>query len=171
MKHHLARALLTVLTLSVSAFLGAHASAQGTQVPFGGMSHDNHATIEVSADMLDVSQTAGTATFSGNVIVGQGDLRLSAGLVEVEYDQSQEVGRIVRLRASGGVTLVSKGEAAEAREAVYDLEAARVTLTGDVLLSQGDNALAGDRLVIDLDAGTARVDGRVRTILNPGSFR
>ena len=34
-------------------------------------------------------------------------------------------------------------------------------------MTQGANVIAGERAVINLDSGSAVVDGRVRTILNP----
>jgi len=42
-------------------------------------------------------------------------------------------------------------------------------MQGDVLLTQGSNALSGDRLAIDLSANTARMEGRVRTLFVPRS--
>ena len=72
-----------------------------------------------------MDQATGAAVFSGGVTVGQGDLRLQAGTVEVRYDDAQ--GRIVRLLASGGVTLATPTEAAEAEAADYDLVAQTLT--------------------------------------------
>lgn len=157
-------ACLFALCLLVAAPL---AEAQGTRVPFGGLSHDAGAPVEVSADELSVNQADGTATFSGNVVVGQGEMRLSAALVRVEYAANGD--GIARLHAEGGVTLVSGSEAAEASSAVYDIEAGQVVMSGDVILTDRGNALSGDRLVIDLEAGTGRMEGRVRTILQGGS--
>ena len=42
-------------------------------------------------------------------------------------------------------------------------------MTGQVLLSQGDNVMSGDRITIDLNAGTAQAGGRVRTTLQTGN--
>ena len=42
-------------------------------------------------------------------------------------------------------------------------------MEGDVLLSQGANALSCERLTIALNAGTGALDGRVRTIFTPGA--
>ena len=58
---------------------------------------------------------------------------------------------------------------AEAGQAVYEVEAGRVTLTGDVVLTRGENVLAGERMVVDLGAGTAAVEGRVRSVFQPGA--
>ena len=44
-----------------------------------------------------------------------------------------------------------------------------LALTGDVLLTQGSNVLAGERMTVDLATGAAQVQGRVRSVLQPGS--
>lgn len=156
---------------ALAAFLAAGAAAalaQGANVPFG-IRQDASLPVEVSADRLSVSQADGSATFSGNVVVGQGEMRLSAAEVRVDYAAGADgrPGRIVRLIATGGVTLVSGREAAEAREAVYSIDEATVVLTGEVILTQGGNVLSADRLLVNLADGTAVVEGRVRTILQP----
>ena len=147
------------------ALLAVPAAAQN--MTFGGMRADTSAPVEVAADNLSVNQTDGTAVFTGNVVIGQGEMRLSAAEVHVDYAEGGQ-NRIRALRASGDVTLVSGPDAAEAQEAVYDVEAGEVTLIGDVVLSQGANVLSGDRLVVDLATGAAQVQGRVRSILQPG---
>ena len=128
---------------------------------------DPEAPLEVTSDALSVDQATGAATFTGNVVLAQGDLRLQAGEVEVSYEE--ETQEIARLLASGGVTLVTADEAAEAEAADYDLTAGTLTLTGEVLLTQGPSAISADRMVVDLDAGTAQLEGNVRTILQRGA--
>ena len=39
-------------------------------------------------------------------------------------------------------------------------------MEGNVILTQGQNALSGQRLRIDIDAGTALMEGRVQTIFH-----
>ncbi|MEO0911515.1 MAG: lipopolysaccharide transport periplasmic protein LptA [Pseudomonadota bacterium] len=125
--------------------------------------------VEITADALDVDQADGTATFSGNVVVGQGTLRLAADRIDVKYGGAAGTGTIERMRASGGVTLSNGAEAAEAAHALYTVADGMVTMEGDVLLSQGQNAISGEQLRIDLNAGTARMEGRVKTIFQPSS--
>jgi lipopolysaccharide export system protein LptA len=38
-------------------------------------------------------------------------------------------------------------------------------LSGDVLVTQGPTAIAGDRMVVNMRTGNGSVDGRVRTVL------
>jgi lipopolysaccharide export system protein LptA len=151
-------ARLLAPALLLAAALACPAAAQ---VALGGLSTDPTDPVEVEAEELSVDQATGAATFSGGVTVGQGDLRLQAATVEVLYAE----GAIVRLLASGGVTLATPQEAAEAETADYDLQGRTLTMEGDVLFTQGSSALSAGRMVIDLAAGTARLEGGVRTVL------
>jgi lipopolysaccharide export system protein LptA len=67
------------------------------------------------------------------------------------------------------VTFVTATEAAEAESADYNLTDGTLTLSGNVLLTQGPSALSSDRMTINLKTGTARMDGRVRTVFNQGN--
>lgn len=151
-----------------ATLLAAHAAiGQGATLAFGEMSIDPEAPIEVSADQLSVSQPDGAATFAGNVRVAQGDLRISADEMRIEYVEGSDGARtrISRLLASGDVMVVTPSEAAEAQNALYSIDDGTVVMTGEVLLTQGPNAISGDRLTIDLVAGTGNFEGRVRTVL------
>lgn len=154
------------LTLVV-CWLVSSAAAQGTNVAFGGLRADPTQPVEVTADALDVDQTDGTAVFTGNVVVGQGEMRLSASEVLVIYKPDRS--GIERMIASGDVLLVNGPDAAEAEQADYTIDTGEIIMTGDVLLTQGINALSGQRLTVDLTTGTARMTGRVKTILIPES--
>lgn len=142
------------------------ASAQETSVAFGAIRQDSSLPVEVTSDSLSVDQQSGTAVFTGNVVVGQGEMRLSADKVDVIYRENPR--GIERLKAAGNVVLVSGPDAAEARQADYDIDAGVITMTGDVLLSQGLSALTSDRMTVNLDTGKAKMTGRVKTILQTG---
>jgi len=141
----------------------AAGAQQGAQVAFGGMQQDTRAPVEVTADTLSVNQSDGTALYTGNVVIAQGQMRLAAPRVLVVY--SEQAGRIQRMEASRGVTLVSGTEAAEAQRAEYDIEAGTIVMTGNVLLTQGPSALTSERMIVNLEDGTAQLSGRVRTVL------
>ena len=156
---------LTVAAMLVA--LSGPALAQGAQVAFGGMQQDTDAPVEVSADQLQVNQSDGTALYTGNVVIGQGEMRLAAPRVLVVFDEAGN--RIARLEATGGVTLVSGEEAAEAERADYDIDDGTVVMTGNVLLTQGPNALTSERMIVNLEGGTAQMTGRVRTVISQGA--
>lgn len=147
-------------------WFGAAALAQGPGLNFGSMQTNRALPVEVTADSLDVNQADGTAIFTGNVVIGQGDMRLAAPRVLVVYLEGGQ--GIQSLEATGGVTLVSGQDAAEAQRADYNVTTGLIEMQGAVLLVQGDNTIAGDSAVVDTAQGTARVSGRVRTVLQPG---
>lgn len=155
----------------VFALVPSLSAAQGANVALGGLAFDNSAPIEVSADNLSVDPDDGSAVFEGNVVVAQGELRLAAELIRVEYATDEEGNRlpdIGKVSAMGGVTFVNGPDAAEAAQAVYTVTDASLVLSGDVLLSQGENVISGDRLFVDLEAGTGRIEGGVRTVFQTG---
>lgn len=141
------------------------ATAQ-TNIDLGGITVDTSAAIEVTADSLSVDQDTGVAVFSGNVIIGQGDLKLSAGKVEVIY--SADTNDISRLIAAEQVTFVTATEAAEAQNADYNVTSGLLTLSGEVLLTQGASAISAETMIINVTDGTATMQGRVRTVLQQG---
>lgn len=139
--------------------MALHAQAQ---VALGGLAADPTAPVEVTADLLTVDQATRRAVFEGNVVIGQGAMRIAAGRVEVVYDDAS--GAIVRLIATGGVTFVTGTEQAEAQAADYDIAAGTLVMTGDVLLTQGPSAIAAQSMTVNLTDGTARMEGRVSTV-------
>lgn len=155
--------------LAVAALLALGAipaSAQQAKVAFGDLNQDTTLPVEVSADQLAVNNADGTAVFSGNVLVTQGEMKLSAAEVLVKYTPDKKA--IDQLVASGGVTITNLGDAAEAQEAVYTIDSGVIVLTGNVLLAQGPSAMAGQKLTINLKDGTGIMEGRVTTTFVPG---
>ncbi|MBF9042501.1 lipopolysaccharide transport periplasmic protein LptA [Rhodobacterales bacterium HKCCE4037] len=142
------------------------ATAQ-VDIGFGGVSYDSRQPIEVTSDALTVDQATGEAVFTGNVIVVQGDLRMAAGSVRVVYATSgqQDVREVI---ASGGVLVTRGDDAAEGGQARFDVASSLLTLSGDVLVTQGATAIAGDSMVVNMRTGSGSVDGRVRTVLGGG---
>ena len=65
---------------------------------------------------------------------------------------------IRRIEARGGVTVISKDQNATGELGVYDLKKKTITLTGNVVVSQGKNVLHGDRVVVDTVTGNAHFD-------------
>lgn len=152
------------------AFLASSLHAQGMQVSFGDLKQDTSQPVEVSADQLKVDQTNGSAVFTGNVVVGQGDMRLAAGRVQVEYGDTNgsTANKISKLLATGGVILTNGGAAAESLEAVYTIDSGSIVMTGDVILTQGASVVSSDKMVVDLNTGTALMTGRVKSIFQTG---
>jgi lipopolysaccharide export system protein LptA len=153
--------------------------------------------IHIEAATLEVHDKAKTATFSGNVQVVQGDTTMRCRSLVVFYGAEEGAGAakpaaarpadspaapgmpqgaqsIRRIEARGGVTVVTKDQNASGELGVYDLKTKTITLTGNVVVSQGKNILHGERVVVDTATGNARVESgatahdRVRALILPG---
>ena len=161
------RHLLHTATLAI-AIAATHPATAQVGIGFGGVEHDADQPVEVTADSLSIDQTNGRAVFEGNVIIVQGDLRMAAGRVEVIYSEGADGSGVEEVIASGGVLVARGTDAAEGAEARYDIAAALLTMSGDVMVTQGATALAGDSMTINMTTGNGTVDGRVRTVLEPG---
>ena len=163
--------MLKIMIFLVSTVLAAGmAMAQSANIALGTKAFDRTQQVEVSADELSVDQSTGQAVFQGNVLVVQGEVRMSAGRVAVIYTQDGGTANgISSLQATGGVTFVTANDAVEANEASYSVENGTVQLSGDVILTQGQNAISGERMIVDLNSGQGRMEGRVRTIFNPST--
>ncbi|WP_299672330.1 LptA/OstA family protein [uncultured Roseobacter sp.] len=159
--------LLRLILLPLVLMATAQAlAAQGTQVAFGAIKQDTDLPVEVTADNLAVDQDTGEAVFTGNVVVGQGEMRLSAKRLLVVYREDTQ--GIERMEATGGVVLVSGPDAAESERADYSIDDGVIVMTGNVLLTQGPSALTADKMTVQLEDGTAQMSGSVKTILQTG---
>ncbi len=151
--------------LVLALALATGASAQ-QKIAFGDLNQDTSLPVQVQADQLAVNTADGSAVFSGNVVVTQGEMKLAAGEVKVSYGADQK--NIEELVASGGVLVTNLGDAAEAQQAVYTIDSGVIVLSGDVLLTQGPSAMSGQKLTINLKDGTGIMEGRVTTTFVPG---
>ena len=160
------RTTILVGTIIISTFLFAMQGVAQTSLLLGGFDPDSDAPVEMTADKLTISQEDGSARFEGNVIIGQGDIRIAANLVIVTYS---ETGEIDKLSASGGVTVATTDESAESEFVEYSLKNRTLVMSGNVLFSQGKILMSANSLQIDLNTGAATVEGQVKTILSTGS--
>jgi lipopolysaccharide export system protein LptA len=159
--------------------LGAGAADAQTKGPFGGFKHDSKASIEIVADSLEVQQSANLAIFTGEVVAGQGTLRLTTDKLTVTYaaeksgtiaNTDTDTGAIQHMRADGNVFLSNGSETAQGAWAEYNVAGGEVRMGGNVVLTQGGNAISGNSLKIDLNSGNGRIEGgRVKTIFAPAA--
>ncbi len=146
--------------MRIALFLIAMAFSQSAMAQsFRG--HNTKAPIDYSADRSEGFFKDGKGVFSGNVIVKQADLTLTAGRVTIAIAKGKGT-ELERIDAAGGVTVRRGGESAMGNFAIYDPYRKLITMIGNVVLTQNDNSVRGARLVIDLDTGRAVVDGNAQ---------
>jgi lipopolysaccharide export system protein LptA len=173
-------ALAAALVVSTSAL------AQGTRTATPGLfpsaqGQKQDLPVQIDAKNLEVQDKKKTATFTGNVKVVQGDTTMTCKTLEVFYGQElgiasseapvvKTTGAVVPnaqnirlIRARGDVLVVSKEQNATGDVGIYDLQAKTITLTGNVVLSQGKNVIHGEKLIVDTVTGNAHVEGATQT--------
>ena len=186
-------AVFVALILSVSASSPHAQPAAGPPNALQGFSQNRDQPVHIEAATLEVRDKQKEATFSGDVRVKQGDTGLRCKSLVVFYEQNSENNdkgktlqaatpgpggeqRIKRLEARGGVVVTQKDQTATGELGIFDMKANTVTLTGNpVVMTQGQNVLRGEKLVVDLSTGVSRVEsgkggqGRVQGLFQPGS--
>ncbi len=169
-----------------------------------GLSENKDAPVQIEAATLEVHDKSKTATFSGNVQVVQGDTTMRCRSLVVFYGQEVGIGEggaeattgttvksplggtkgaqnIRRIEARGAVTVLTKDQNVSGDLGIYDLKTKTITLSGNVVVSQGQNVIHGERVIVDTETGNARVEsggsgaganaaggGRVRALIQPG---
>jgi lipopolysaccharide export system protein LptA len=195
--------LLSILAASLlmsaaAAAQGSH-PGEGGLLP-GSQGQDQSQPIQIDAKSLEVHDKSKTATFSGDVKVVQGDTTMTCRLLVVFYGQELGIAgagakpvakpvvastngatgavpntqNIKRIEARGAVTVVSKDQTASGDLGVYDLPAKTITLSGNVVVTQGKNVIHGERVIVNTVTGDAHVEsapgapqGRVRALIIP----
>ena len=155
-----------IFALLTTAFLAQPAlAAGGTGVAFGGIKGDPSLPVDITSQSLSINQKNGEAEFDGSVLVIQGEMRLTADNLRVEYTEDKS--GIKRLFAQGNVLLVNAVDAASADTAIYTIATGEVIMTGNVTLTQGETTLTAPKLLIDLKTGLGRLEGGVKTSFAP----
>jgi lipopolysaccharide export system protein LptA len=161
--------IILAATLAIGAGSGAAiAQVQQQQGVSALKGHNSNAPVDVTADRIEVQDRADRALFVGNVHATQAELTLETQRLTVAYSSkpgatggNSAAGgvQIHRLDAAGGVVVHSPSEMAQGDFGIYDLDRKLITIIGNVRLTQKQNVVTGQRLVINLDNGRAVIDG------------
>ena len=181
-------ALFVVATLSAQAAVNKP-TASSPLLP-GGNSKE---PVTIEADKLVYFDKEQKAVYTGNVVVIQGDTKMTCSGLTIYMEKAAAPGgatapaapapapangggsssHVKHLDAVGPVTVVSKTQVATGDRGSYDKAQDKVWLFGNVTLSDGGNVTKGDKLTYDLATGVATVDtgaaGRVKGLFISGS--
>lgn len=142
---------------------------------------DSRLPLDIEADHSELFNPENRAVWTGNVHVVQGDSSIRADRIEVFFDGQStgagptgNLGNIERIVATGNVFYTTPEQRARGDRGVYLLESETVTLTGDVVITQGEDVFTATRFVTDLATGNSSFgeagDGeRVRMVIHPRS--
>ena len=189
--------IAAALTMSAPALNAQQAApaAKGPPNALQGFSQNRDEPVHIESATLEVRDKDKIATFSGDVRVKQGDTGMRSKILVVFYEGGESVTgnksatksmpaaqpgpggeqKIKRLEAHGAVVVTQKDQTATGELGIFDMKSNTVTLTGNVMMTQGKNVLRGEKLVVDLTSGVSRVEsgkggtGRVQGLFLPSS--
>ena len=130
-------------------------------------------TAETKSSSDESGLTSTSNERPGHTMTARGD---TASVASAGSTRDNNRG-ITKIEAKGDVVITGeKNETTTSDWAIYDLPLQWVTIGGNVVLSQGQNVLKGDQLVINLQTGESRFEntgtaasgrGRVRALFQP----
>ena len=121
--------------------------------------HNSNAPVDFDAGRIELQDKQNRVALSGSVVVRQAGLTVRSNRMLVNYSDAGTL-QIQRLTATGGVQVTRGNEAASGDVAVYDFNRRIISMAGNVRLRRGGDVLSGGRLVIDLRSGVSSVDGK-----------
>lgn len=158
---HAARRSLrrTAIAWGIGGFALTAALAGGMTLHAQGIAaHDSRAPVSYAADRIELQDRENRVILSGNVVVEQAGLSFQSARTLINFDDTGALS-IQRITATGGVVVTRGDERASGDNAVYDFNRRIITMAGNVRLRRGTDNLSGGRLVIDLESGLSSVDG------------
>jgi lipopolysaccharide export system protein LptA len=147
--------------------------------------------IDVTADNLEMVDSQHLAIWKGNVEAVQNGNRLVSDILNVYFTGhpapgapakaapapggaqalGSDWGAVQRLVADGHVFYVSPDQTARGDHAVYEMTPDTITMTGNVVVVQGQNVIKGDKLIIDVKTNHANIVSNVQGRNRPERVR
>jgi lipopolysaccharide export system protein LptA len=142
--------------------------------------------IAISADTQTADNNLHMATYKGKVEALQDGNRMRTDLLNIYFKQSaagapktasadpaeSSFGKIDHLEAIGNVYFVTPTQVIRGDHAVWTQATDTIVMTGDVVVTQGENVMRGSRLTYDHATGKSIMDadphtGRVISVFYP----
>jgi lipopolysaccharide export system protein LptA len=134
--------------------------------------------IGIGSDDFQASEPERLITYIGRVEILQDNTRLRADNVKMFHSPKPGGtgwGPVERIEATGNLYFVNGDQVIKGEKAVYTSADDTMIVTGDVIVTQGQNVMTGNRLVYNIAAGRTSMSatpgtqskGRVRSVLYP----
>lgn len=153
--------------------------------PVFALPSDRQQPISLVADRATFNERTGVTTYSGNVIIEQGTMKLQAASIVANLNAKKEISVIT---ATGGPAQFqqkvdpAKGLAkGQAQKIVYNAETGIITMTGNASLQQDGASIRGNTLKYSMNKGdieatgtpnkTGSDTGRVKIVIPPSSSK
>jgi lipopolysaccharide export system protein LptA len=151
--------------LAAAALATVAQAAPPASKPLSG-NHDNNAPINISSDNFAADLNGKSGTWTGNVLVIQGDVKMRSNQVRV----STVNGKADKVFADGNVVVDSPTSGiATGDKGVYSVVPRVVVMTGNVVLKKGKDVMRGAQLTVNMVTGQAVLGGGGGAAKTPGS--
>jgi lipopolysaccharide export system protein LptA len=145
-----------------AALLAGPAAAQ--------LATNSNAPVDITADELETQNNACTSIWRGHAEALQDNARLRADVLTADFEvkggagggRSGGCGDLLRLRADGSVYYVTPTQKVHGDNAIYVAADDTLTVTGDVVATQGQNVLRGTKMVFNTRTGQGHMEGAVK---------
>lgn len=131
--------------------------------------------VYVEADQMSSTEDNNSVLFTGNVDAKQGDLRILSDKMTVYYhdiDEKEKASgtqqKIEKLICQGNVELSTPEWLGTAEEMIYYSGNRKIDLLGNAKAWQGENMIAGDKIIYYIDEGRSEVVGGATTVVGEG---
>ena len=114
---------------------------------------ETDAPIDITGDQFEAIEDRDYVIWTGDVQVVQGDSVLTAPRLTI---YGVEAGELTRIEAQGGIRYTNGAEAISGDTGVYDASDETITVTGNVVVVQGEQVLSGAKLIYNTRTGSIR---------------
>jgi lipopolysaccharide export system protein LptA len=147
-----------VAAAALAAFPAAAQLATGSSAP-----------VDITADELETTNGACTSIWRGHAEALQDTARLRADTLTIDFAPKSggqgkaggtgACGDVTHMHAEGGVYYVTPNQKVHGDAADYVAANNTLTVTGDVVATQGMNVLRGSRMVFNTETGQGHMEG------------
>jgi len=167
---------LPIALLALTALVPSGAAAQ--------LAPNSDAPVDIASDQFELTNSTCATIWTGSAEALQGTTRLRGDVLKTfqkvktpgATGSDAKCGELERLEAQGSVYYVTPQQRARGDNAVYVASTETITMTGNVVVVQGQNVMKGERFVINTRTGQASAQGtgkgrnsqgRVRAVFYP----
>ncbi|MBW8637964.1 LPS ABC transporter substrate-binding protein LptA [Hoeflea sp. WL0058] len=153
----------------VGGVLGSAAAQQATSSRMDGLAISGDKPIQIESDQLQVKDQDGTAIFTGNVKVVQGETLLQSGVMTVYYEKQEPAqGQRSGDGAQGQQSAEGGGQAPASPTSGLGSNIERIDVADTVYIQSGEQTATADRGIFNMKTEVLELTGE-RVVLTEGN--
>lgn len=138
---------------------------------------DRQQPVSLEADKATFNEKTGVTTYSGNVVIQQGTLKIQADSIVANLNNNRQIQSVTAQGSPAKFQqqLNSKDDLArgEGRRIIYNAQTGLLTLTGNAYLSQNGATFRSETLTYSMNKGDIEASGgqkgRIKIVIPPSS--